>query len=643
MSRKIDHNSYWQIDENPISRTGIFPYLGRQISPVLEPDRVYNVLRPEEELFSRETMDSFKLKPLVNDHCMLGEDFTPAEKHGIHGVLGERIRRKGDFLVANMEIYSETLKNEIRNGKKELSLGYFCDYDITPGTYKGIHYDAVQRNLRGNHIALVDRGRMGHDVRVMDGMRANDAKDVLVYDEMPFVEGLTGDSKDPNFKDEEHPRDENHQKFVKAGSSGTAESKEKEEKTETSKNESSGSSSKAKDTPHYDAFLKKHSALIEKAPETWEGTTKEDVKKTIKFDETAGYAEVKTPVEKIKIVGSDIKHLIEDNEPERRKFLFYALKTMTNPNIVIEDYGKTEKTKNNLYHYYIKLFNGKKKNGKEKTDRFLQIVRIAPDGNFYTTSHPASPGQINNLIGSGKTIYDLSALTLSSLDSTQAVYHTASQELPSKTILINSEQIVKVIDNEISEEFNGSSLPKEKGMKDEKENKNPPEAADPGEKDSAEKTTAPSEGKADEGNKSAPADMPEKKEAKAADNDISRKTDVSRDGEGAKPAKSAQDSIAEAMFAPAALDRLEAEIVSRMESRNRLVSRLKPVIGDFKGDGMTKRGVIEYACDALSLPEKTEAALNACLDRKEKEGIVRVDREGGTPGCAVIERFLRGE
>ena len=100
---------------------GIFPYLGRQISPNLEPDRVYNILRPEEELFSQETMDSFKLKPLVNDHCMLGEDFTTAEKHGIHGVLGERIRCKGDFL-ANMEIYSETLKNEIRNGKKELSL-----------------------------------------------------------------------------------------------------------------------------------------------------------------------------------------------------------------------------------------------------------------------------------------------------------------------------------------------------------------------------------------------------------------------------------------------------------------------------------------------------------------------------------------
>ena len=57
---------------------------------------------------------------------------------------------------------------EIEAGKKELSMGYFCDYELTPGTFDGQHYDAVQRNIRGNHIALVEEGRMGADVRVMD-------------------------------------------------------------------------------------------------------------------------------------------------------------------------------------------------------------------------------------------------------------------------------------------------------------------------------------------------------------------------------------------------------------------------------------------------------------------------------------------
>lgn len=166
--KHVDHNGYWYIEKNPISRTGVFPYLGKQISDELDPDRVYQVYRPAEELFSPEAMASFKLMPLVDEHTMLGKDYTPAEQKGIEGVLGEKIERSGDMLTADIKIYSESLKDEIRNGKKELSMGYFCDYDLKPGTYKGQHYDAVQRNLRGNHIALVDKGRMGHDVRVMD-------------------------------------------------------------------------------------------------------------------------------------------------------------------------------------------------------------------------------------------------------------------------------------------------------------------------------------------------------------------------------------------------------------------------------------------------------------------------------------------
>lgn len=188
--KHVDHNGYWYIENNPISRTGVFPYFGHQISDELEPDKVYQVYRPAEELFSPEAMESFKLMPLVDDHTMLGKDYTPAEEYGVHGVLGEKIGRKGDLLTADIKIYSEALKDEINNGKKELSLGYYCDYDLTSGTYKGQHYDAVQRNLRGNHIALVDRGRMGHDVRVMDGM---------AFDSISVPDGwITIGAKDPD-------------------------------------------------------------------------------------------------------------------------------------------------------------------------------------------------------------------------------------------------------------------------------------------------------------------------------------------------------------------------------------------------------------------------------------------------------------
>nr|DAZ12127.1 MAG TPA: hypothetical protein [Caudoviricetes sp.] len=168
--KQVDHNDFWYIKDNPLSKVGVFPYLGKQISSELEPDKIYQVYRPAEELLSEETINSFKLLPIVDDHTMLGTEpgMMPAEEKGVHGTSGSDVYGKDGKLYGDLKIYSETLKDEIEAGKKELSMGYFCDYELTPGTFDGQHYDAVQRNIRGNHIALVEEGRMGSDVRVMD-------------------------------------------------------------------------------------------------------------------------------------------------------------------------------------------------------------------------------------------------------------------------------------------------------------------------------------------------------------------------------------------------------------------------------------------------------------------------------------------
>lgn len=166
----IDHNDYWYIKDNPLSKVGVFPYLGKTISEDLEPNKVYQVLRPEEELSKKETLETFKLIPIVDDHTMLGnkEGMQPAEEKGIHGVIGDNVYYKDGVIYGDLKIFSETLKEEIENGKKELSMGYFCDYELTDGEYNGEPYQAIQRNLKINHIALVNEGRMGADVRVYD-------------------------------------------------------------------------------------------------------------------------------------------------------------------------------------------------------------------------------------------------------------------------------------------------------------------------------------------------------------------------------------------------------------------------------------------------------------------------------------------
>jgi len=181
-----DGNGWYEIKANPISRAGIFPYSGRQLGLTgPDADRVYQVLRPAEELAAPECVESFKLIPWIDNHTMLGPtleaitpDAIPAEAKGVQGVIGEDVFFKDGTLFANIKVFSSTLAKLIQSGKKELSAGYRCVYDIVSGVFEGQHYDAVQREIRGNHLALVQSGRMGPRVAVLDHMTFSfDAKE----------------------------------------------------------------------------------------------------------------------------------------------------------------------------------------------------------------------------------------------------------------------------------------------------------------------------------------------------------------------------------------------------------------------------------------------------------------------------------
>lgn len=168
MAKVEDRNGFWFIEKNPITKVGVYPYLGKQISTDCQPNKIYYVLRPKEELFKQETLDSLRLIPIVNNHTMIGTGFTAPEDKGIDGILGDDVSHDTDTIYNDLKIMSNKMKDDIKNGKKELSLGYFCRYEYQPGIYKGQRYDYVQRDIKANHLALVDKGRMGADVRVYD-------------------------------------------------------------------------------------------------------------------------------------------------------------------------------------------------------------------------------------------------------------------------------------------------------------------------------------------------------------------------------------------------------------------------------------------------------------------------------------------
>lgn len=168
-ARVSDLNGWYEVRDNPLSKVGVFPYSGLPNAP--DPQKVYSVLRPEEELSSEECLASFRLLPWVDDHTMLGDaeaGLMPAEQKGVHGVIGENVYFRDGTIYGNLKVFSEVMANVISNGKRELSLGYRCAYDWTPGVWNGIPYDCVQRQVRGNHLALVAEGRMGPDVAVLD-------------------------------------------------------------------------------------------------------------------------------------------------------------------------------------------------------------------------------------------------------------------------------------------------------------------------------------------------------------------------------------------------------------------------------------------------------------------------------------------
>ncbi|WP_114078353.1 DUF2213 domain-containing protein, partial [Proteus mirabilis] len=182
-----------EVKDNPISKVGVFDYLGFEIGAPI-PEKIYKVYRPQEELASTETINSFKLMPFVDEHEMLGKDGTPAETKGIQGVIGERVYFEYPYLRGNIKILSNSALNQIEGGKIELSPGYRCIYDFTPGEFNGERYDAIQRHIRANHLALVDEGRTGADVAVQDhSVITIDTKELIRMNEEENKEKQTTD------------------------------------------------------------------------------------------------------------------------------------------------------------------------------------------------------------------------------------------------------------------------------------------------------------------------------------------------------------------------------------------------------------------------------------------------------------------
>lgn len=172
-ARKVDSNGYMHVSDCPVTKEQVAPYYGYEIPDGdrfgLDPDTIYYVYRPAEELSKPETLKSLRGIPLLLDHASVSPEDIRRDR--IAGSVGDLVKWDGTYILCNLNILAKSAQDRINDkSMRELSLGYSYTPERKAGEFNGQHYDFVMRDIKANHLALVEVGRAGSDVRVCDSM-----------------------------------------------------------------------------------------------------------------------------------------------------------------------------------------------------------------------------------------------------------------------------------------------------------------------------------------------------------------------------------------------------------------------------------------------------------------------------------------
>jgi len=127
---------------------------------------VIRELRLPKEVFDQASMQSLAGVPVTNRHPAGMVDSKNSKRHMV-GYTSDIIEQEDKFIKTSVTITDDALIAEIeKKGLREVSCGYNCELEFSPGVYDGEEYDAIQRNIRYNHLAVVDKGRAGPQVRM---------------------------------------------------------------------------------------------------------------------------------------------------------------------------------------------------------------------------------------------------------------------------------------------------------------------------------------------------------------------------------------------------------------------------------------------------------------------------------------------
>lgn len=161
-----------------LTRTGVLEYRRADGSVVRE-------CRLPAEVFHTRSLATLSAAPVTDLHPT--QMVTPVNVRELSiGHVSDDVHPDGELVSASVTVQDAKAIEAVERGdRRELSCGYQCRIDETPGTYRGQPYDVVQRDIVYNHVALGPRnwGRAGRDVALrVDAADGGSEDDVFRLD-----------------------------------------------------------------------------------------------------------------------------------------------------------------------------------------------------------------------------------------------------------------------------------------------------------------------------------------------------------------------------------------------------------------------------------------------------------------------------
>ncbi|MCX9083209.1 MAG: DUF2213 domain-containing protein, partial [Candidatus Methanoperedens sp.] len=142
-SKMVDTKDGLLVKDAIICRAMVLDYNGKKI------------LKSPEAL--ADSMPTMQRMMITDEHPMSRVIMDVSEIKG--RVLPETVTLNNNVASGDLLITDKVLADEIRNGKRDLSPGYYADIIEEPGTFNDEPYEAVQKKVLYDHLAVVKLGR----------------------------------------------------------------------------------------------------------------------------------------------------------------------------------------------------------------------------------------------------------------------------------------------------------------------------------------------------------------------------------------------------------------------------------------------------------------------------------------------------